>query len=132
MSGRGTCATGAASSRRAVSYRPQSCQDPSIRGSTSTPKTCEHNVKNITLKWVVGGGKRGTHDACEFPLELFYNGGEAPACEVEESPRLPHRFAVPSRGFNVPGSGDVALVVPHPVLEEDAELYGMGQEQREC
>ena len=72
-----------------------------------------------------------THDACELALELLDDRSETATGKVKETPAFAHSLAVPSRVGVVARVRHVALVVPEPVLEENAEFERMCDEQHE-
>lgn len=73
-----------------------------------------------------------TYHSRQVTLKLLDDARETSAGLVEELPASPHGGAVPSRRSEFRGLCDVALgLVPELVLEEDAELEGMGEEESE-
>ena len=71
-----------------------------------------------------------THYSCQITLQFFDDPRETPAGLVEELPAPAHSRAVPSRGGVFRNLRDVAFwFVPDLVLEEGAELDGVGKEE---
>ena len=73
-----------------------------------------------------------THYSGQVTLELLDDTRETAAGEVKELPAPAHRLPVPSRGGMFGGLRDVAFgLVPELVLEEDAKLEGVSDEEGE-